>query len=258
MALTQLPSDGEIWITSSVGTAVRRISPCVAQAVGRRARISGVPSDRTVSVVLVHEWGFPHPERDAIVRLANDRGWRVVDDCAHAFRYGLELAGRGSTVAFSFPKLFPVAGGGLLANPTASATTWNRVGTSSLPHFHGSGAGRLLSGLVREVQRRGACQIANWLRLRAFADASGLASVDRLVDGVVPQAFRLAVSAQFAAGRVFADEGIETTPPFYTGWIAVPCHSELDDDYWRAVDRALVAIGQHARTTWPAALRARP
>lgn len=232
LSLAGLPGDREIWITSSVGTTLRRISPCVLRAVGRRARISGEPSERTVGVVLVHEWGFPHPARATILDQAKHRGWRVVDDCAHALRYGLDLARGGSTVAFSLPKLFPVTGTGLLANPT----------------WLSGEAGELISvsprgPLFREVQRRSARHVANWMRLGAIADAHGFASIDRLTEGIVPQVFRLAIAAQFSARSAFGRVGIETTPPFYTGWIALPCHSTLEASYWRAVERGFDQIG---------------
>lgn len=228
LALDGVASDGEAWITSSVGTPPRRLSPCVAQAVGRRAGISDSPSDRTVAVVIVHEWGIPHSDRANLVGLANQRRWRVVDDCAHAFQYGLGLAVQGATVAFSLPKLFPKTGGGLLANPGSVLRDIRRP----LP-------APAITRLLVEAVRRGERHRANWTRLYRIAIERGLSSLDSPMGETVPQVFRLAIRSQFSAQAVFSDEGIETTPPYYTGWLALPCHSELGDAYWLAIGRAL-------------------
>lgn len=222
-ALEGLPTDGEVWISSSVGTSLRRLSPCIAEAVNRRARSADRPGERTVAAVLVHEWGFPHRDRDRVLRLAAERGWRVVDDCAHAFAYGLELASEGATVAFSLPKLFPVPKGGLLARP----------GPAERPGRDYAVVARLL----QDVPSRSAAHRANWRRLDVLAKAAGLSGVDVLADDIIPQAYRLRVRRQFAAQTLLGDAGVETTPPFYVGWIALPCHADLNEEYWAVMER---------------------
>src|SRR5262249_10818790 len=119
-AFSDLPRDTEVWITTTFDTPPRRITPCVTAAVARVARIATRPGPLTAAVLIVHEWGFPHPRREHIVDRARVRGWRVVDDCAFALPYGIALAGDGASVVLSLPKFFPVRTGGLLLNPTAS------------------------------------------------------------------------------------------------------------------------------------------
>ena len=230
LALDGVRPDGEVWITSSVGTALHRLSPCVAQAVSRRARVADRPSDRTVGVVVVHEWGFPHPERDGIVELARQHRWRVVDDCAHAFQHGLDLAQGGATVAFSLPKFLPVASGGLLANPSPLDTQRS---------FALSPGAReaAIADLLRQIPARCAAHVANWQRLDALASARGWSSIDRLTAGVVPQVYRLRIERQLGAQSAAAELGVETTPPFYTGWLALPCHADLPTPYWERIER---------------------
>lgn len=222
-ALEGLPSDGEVWISSSVETSLRRLSPCVAEAVARQARFADRPGARTVAVVFVHEWGIPHRDRSAILRLAAERDWRVVDDCAHAFSYGLELAAAGGTVAFSLPKFFPIPRGGILARPRTQGCSGNECTSAA--------------NLVRLVPSRSSAHLANWRRLDALARAAGFSAVDDLADGIIPQVYRLKVRRQFAAQALFAEAGVETTPPFYAGWLALPCHADLNEAYWVDAER---------------------
>lgn len=220
-ALEGVPSDGEVWISSSVATPLRRLSPCVMEAVSRHARFVDRPTSRTVAVVLVHEWGFPHRERPQILHLASVHGWRVIDDCAHAFAYGLRLAADGATVVFSLPKFFSVRGGGFLACTELPAQPSQAIAP----------AGKLF----RTVLTRSAAHVANWHRIDVLAKAFNLSSVDSLANDVIPQVYRLRVRRQFAAQTILRDLGIETTPPFYAGWLALPCHADLPHAYWTSL-----------------------
>ena len=236
-ALEGVPHDGEVWITSSLDTPLRRIPGCVTWAVGQQAVPSGRPSERTVGVVLVHEWGFPHPQRDLILREARMRGWRAIDDCAHAFILGLILARSGATVVFSLPKFFPIAQGGLLVRPPIREYPSAANNTDTLGQWLPA------SGTAAEIARRQERQVRNWYRLDALARRSGLRSVDQIDQGgIVPAVYRLAAARQFAARRIATQYGIETTPPFYTGWIALPCHADLPPAYFAAAEHVFEAI----------------
>jgi hypothetical protein len=202
-----------------------------------RARPADSPSERAVGVVVVHEWGFPHRDRSHLLEQARSRGWRVVDDCAHAFAYGLELARSGATVAFSLPKFFDRSSGGLLANPPD-------VPNAATPlHWTKSESAReMVAAILRTVPSRAAAHVANWRRLDALASARGLSALDILQDGVIPEVYRLRVKHQLAAQAAFEREGVETAPPFYAGWVALPCHADLPDRYWEAVRRAFESL----------------
>ncbi len=234
-AFAHLPADSEVWITSSFGTPLRRLTPCVAEAVSWSARPAESPSERTRGVLLVHEWGFPHPASKLIEREAQRRNWTLVHDCAHAFNHGVELAKAGATVTFSLPKLFPVPMGGLLASRSMGLSE-SGPGATASGSFHEDWGSRLLE----EAKERSAQQIRNWHRLDRLIGGFGLGGLDRLPPGVVPQVYRVRLAKQFAASQCFASHSIETAPPFYTGWLAIPCHAELPASYWDDV-RAAVA-----------------
>ena len=233
-AFSHLIMGSDVWVTSSVGTPLRRMTPCITQAVGPRARPVDQPSERTRGVLIVHEWGFPHPRLTAITQQARAEGWQVVHDCAHAFIYGLQLAKMGSTVAFSLPKLLPVTNGGLLAN-----------GPGYDSGNVGAGTGRdrdWLTSLTEIGTIRSTGHVTHWQRLDLVVQAAGLGSLDRLGPGIIPQAYRLRVSKQFAASQSFTSQHIESAPPFYVGWLALPCHADLREDYWQAVEVAIRAL----------------
>lgn len=238
LALADLPSTSEVWIMSSVSTPLRRISPCVAEAVARRARIATAPSPRTRAVLLVHEWGVPYADRDNLIAEATARGWRVIDDCAHAFVYGIALAQRGATVACSLPKFFPVQSGGLLLRPLVAESRPEALRDWTTAPAAG------ITALRSSAAERAARHVANWRRLEVLASAQHLSAVDRLRSDVIPEVFRLRVARQFAAQAIAHQLGIETTPPFYVGWIALPCHADLPADYWLAVERLLSEIAR--------------
>lgn len=268
LALNGIRPDSDVWITSSLGTPLRRLSPCVPEAVGRCALPTEAPSGRTAAVVIVHEWGFPHPDRPRILTVARQRGWRVLDDCAHAFAHGLALARAGATVALSLPKFFPVPRGGLLARgPGADGQELAALSQPSSGH-DGDAIADWQSGwsiepptadpepmgnrqldewqvvpMLRLVGERSAAHVTNWQRLRAITQRFGLTAHDDLPSGVIPQVFRLRTSRQFALARRLADAGVETSPPFYVGWLALPCHADLPDSYFATVERALAAHG---------------
>ncbi|MEZ5987990.1 MAG: aminotransferase class I/II-fold pyridoxal phosphate-dependent enzyme [Planctomycetota bacterium] len=84
-----------------------------------RKEIEAVLSDRTGAVLATHLFGMPCPIED-IAALARERGFRLMEDCAHAL--GVRVGGRsvgtfGDVGIFSFAegKNMPCMGGGAIA-----------------------------------------------------------------------------------------------------------------------------------------------
>lgn len=242
LALAALPAASEVWITSSLGTHPRRMSACVSEAVSRAARPVAEPTAQTRGIVVVHEWGIPHPTLGTIRQEAERKGWLVVHDCAHALKHGLDLAQSGAIVAFSLPKFFPIAHGGLLAGPRGCLEDLKQPTT--LPDDRD-----FLRLMLLTVDHRCQQHVENWRRLDAIASHYRLQGEDNVAPDVVPQAYRLRFQRQFAAQQIMETHGIETTPPFYAGWLALPCHSKLPDSYWNEVTMAIERISHLARAT---------
>src|SRR5579859_173548 len=95
------------------------VSPCVSWALGRWSW-GRRPTDRTRAVLLIHEWGIPHAGSTLIAAACRERGWALIEDCAHALGTALwrGAAGRhGDWAVYSLPKFTAVHQGGILRGP---------------------------------------------------------------------------------------------------------------------------------------------
>lgn len=74
---------------------------------------SSVPS----VLVLVHYFGRPDPRYDELTAVGRDRGWALVDDCAHAMLTHLcakRLGENSDAMVYSLHKMLPLDQGGVL------------------------------------------------------------------------------------------------------------------------------------------------
>ncbi len=85
------------------------------------ARIESLEAIEHISrpsvLVLVHYFGRPDPRYDALTALGQDRGWAMVDDCAHAMLTHLcstRLGERSDAMVYSLHKMLPMKRGGVL------------------------------------------------------------------------------------------------------------------------------------------------
>jgi hypothetical protein len=105
----------DVLITSSSGQTY--ISPCVTCIVFNHCRPSRVLTDRTRAIVVIHEYGYPHPQLGELCETARGRRIPLIEDCAHSFDStvdGAPLGSFGDFAVFSLPKVFPVPAGGVL------------------------------------------------------------------------------------------------------------------------------------------------
>jgi dTDP-4-amino-4,6-dideoxygalactose transaminase len=73
---------------------------------------------KTRSVYLIHYFGWPQPETEAIAALCRERGLSLIEDCALALvsdDAGGAVGRHGDAAAFCLYKFFPLIGGGALA-----------------------------------------------------------------------------------------------------------------------------------------------
>ncbi len=108
------PGD-DVLITNSSGQTY--ISPCVTCIVFNHCRPSRVLTDRTRAIVVIHEYGHPHPQLGKLCETARDRGIPLIEDCAYSFDStldGVPLGSFGDFAVFSLSKVLPVSAGGVL------------------------------------------------------------------------------------------------------------------------------------------------
>jgi hypothetical protein len=78
-----------------------------------------VLTQHTRAILVIHEFGYPHPRLHELRALADERGIPLIEDCAHSLdsRFGeAPLGSLGQFAIFSLPKVLPVASGGVLVS----------------------------------------------------------------------------------------------------------------------------------------------
>jgi hypothetical protein len=116
----ELEPDDEVMITNSSGQ--RYISPCVTCVVFNHCQPSRVLTDRTRAIVVIHEYGYPHPELIELCAVAGDRAIPLIEDCVHSLDSTLDgapLGSFGDYAIFSLSKVLPVPAGGILVGSDA-------------------------------------------------------------------------------------------------------------------------------------------
>jgi len=68
-------------------------------------------SNRTEAILVIHEFGFSHPKIKELKEISLKRKTPLIEDCA----WGFTLGDYGDYLIYSFPKVFPMQFGGLLA-----------------------------------------------------------------------------------------------------------------------------------------------
>lgn len=105
----------EVWILTSFDFS--NVSSCVTSTVFNVCKPSRVATKNTRAILIIHEFGIPHPETPKIAETAKQRGIPLIEDCAHTIdsrRDGWQVGTHGDYAIVSFPKMFPAAGGGAL------------------------------------------------------------------------------------------------------------------------------------------------
>lgn len=123
LAALELSPQDEVFITNSSGQLW--VSPCVTSVVFNHAQPSRVLTAATRAILVIHEFGYPHPRIHDLVDEARSRAIPLIEDCAHSLDStldGVPLGSFGDAAVFSLPKVAPVKGGGILASAQARQT----------------------------------------------------------------------------------------------------------------------------------------
>ena len=87
------------------------ISQHVIKPIEANCRWTRDINNKTEAVFVIHEFGFLHPKIKELKEICKKRKIPLIEDCAYAFTQG----DYGDYVIYSFPKMFPMQFGGLLA-----------------------------------------------------------------------------------------------------------------------------------------------
>jgi hypothetical protein len=251
----RLRAEDEVWITTALGARDRQVSPCVTATVARHCRFAFQPGPRTGAVLVVHDYGVPHPQLAGLREWCRHHGRPLIEDAAHAFAStdtdGRRMGAQADFALFSLPKFFAVPRGGLVVG---------------LPGDAAGAADDEVAARFRSVLPRTA-EIAarrrrNWRRLDWLFTGMGLVSALPLTDGSVPSLYVLRTEHQFAAVRRLRAAGIECGPDIHCGQLFLPCHQGVLPDDMSAIAAlavgAPVPTGSTARPRPPVRLRLIP
>jgi hypothetical protein len=107
----------EVLITNA--SAQTYVSSCVTCTVFNHCQPSRVLTDMTRAIVMIHEYGYPHPRLRELQTEARRRGIPLIEDCAHSLDSTLDgkpLGSFGDFAIFSLSKVMPLAAGGVLVS----------------------------------------------------------------------------------------------------------------------------------------------
>src|SRR5262245_36995149 len=94
----------------------------------------------TRALYVIHYWGFPQA-LDSLYQLCVEKGWALIEDCAHALFASAQnrpVGSLGDIAIFSLRKMLPVPGGGALVvnnRNLAPADTADPVSMSAAVYF---------------------------------------------------------------------------------------------------------------------------
>ncbi len=121
------PTD-EVFITSTFGT--RYVSSCITCTIFNHCKPSKTLTSHTKLILIIHEFGVPHPQLDQMRAEANRQGISMLEDCARSAESTLPSGARLGTVGdfaiYSLRKILPLADGGLLFGLDSQAIVWER------------------------------------------------------------------------------------------------------------------------------------
>jgi hypothetical protein len=119
-----LRPEDEVLLANSSGQTY--IVSCVTCSVFNYCKPSRVLTDSTRAMLIIHEYGVPHPRLKELCAIARERRIPVIEDCAHAFDSrvdGRAIGTFGDYAIYSQPKSLPLPRGGILAGDSLDAIT---------------------------------------------------------------------------------------------------------------------------------------
>lgn len=202
------------------------VSSCVTCTVFNFCKPARVLSDRTRAILVIHEFGVPHPNLVALRGLADARAIPLIEDCAHTLDswVGNTLVGTvGDYVICSFPKVFPVPFGGALlgSGPAYLPSTMSRkriaaVYDSVTPHLP-------FLGDYSE------CRRSVFRELTSRFGELGLSPVFEVSNGISPWFFPVPMPKWEECLELAPTMGVECSLWHGSQVVVFPCHQFLEE-----------------------------
>lgn len=220
LADADLKPDDVITIFTSLGT--NYVSSCVTNAIEEYCRWSMNIEKDTKMVLVIHEWGIPHPRIKEICAL----GFPVIEDCAYAFAskndYG-RLGNYGRYAIYSLPKFFEINFGGIVCGLSSSK---DLLLQEHINYIYASIGKQLLN-----IEKINSKRIANWNILKELFLSVGAEPFFELKGGIVPGVFMFRPDSKLNLQDIkvqYNAYGIESTIYYGSNAFYIPCNQSLN------------------------------
>ena len=196
------------------------VSGCVTKTIERHCRWSMKIEPATKAVLVIHEWGIPHPTLENVFEL----GFPVIEDCAYAFasRHANNRVGiKGNYAIYSLSKFFPVNYGGIVCGlKNGRRLISDREEVNLLKSMWISGG----------IDKICSMRIDNWNYLKCLFLTIGVTPHFELSMGLVPGVFMFSVHEGIQPDLVkiaYQEHGVESSVYYGSSSVYIPCHQNL-------------------------------
>ncbi len=220
------PQDEVLIVTTTNGPY---ISGCVTKTIEKNCRWSRTLNSRTRLGLVIHEFGFPCPQKKFLP--LQQHNIPILEDCAYAFgsrTEGADIGCFGQFGLYSFPKYFPVPFGGILVAQEKINLPFKKAyqispGAEKLLH-------NTLHNSLKEIKGWNKKRREYWQLFAKALRAPGLIPYFSLAKGVVPGVYLTRVPQQFPGEQIKEKLnllGIESTQYYNQHGFYFPCHQFL-------------------------------
>jgi len=240
IALEALKLEKEDVVTILTTSGNFYISGCVTSTIEKYCQWSREMVDRTRVLFVNHEFGYPYPD----IRKLKAHKLPIIEDCAGSFfseDRDRSIGEVGDFVVYSFPKMFPLQIGGLLASNARGALEENELMTrEELRHIK-----NVLSSQIGAKEKIIGDRISNYRYLREKFATLGFKERFQLEKGIVPAVFMFSTAGMHVdlpeLKKFFYAHGVQCSVFYGEEAFFIPVHqalSEHDMDYLYEVMRS--------------------
>lgn len=229
------PSD-EVLVTTSTGLG--NVSACVTSTIFNHAKPARVWTPATRAVLVIHEFGIPHPQLPKLATECHSRGIALIEDCAHTLAsVGAmgQVGMAGDYALASLPKVCGLPGGGLVRGLRRTRVT------DSASRSQNMAITQLRAQLRSHLATLGANAERRRMLAREVTDllgSTGARAVHNVEPGVVPWFLPVHVAdPEAVTARARRDFACECGLWHGSDVVVLPLHERLQpEDVHRYVD----------------------
>lgn len=224
----------EVWIVTSFD--LPNVSSCVTCTIFNHCKPSRVLTHDTRAILVIHEFGVPHPRLNELLSTARRNKLPLIEDCAHtadSWQNGACVGTLGDWTILSFPKIIPVRQGGALVGPNippagsgGDPATLNTLRSEISPHLY-------------EISRYSQQRRNIFAELTRRALRYDLSPLFELTPGLSPWFFPVTTASPDKGLEFAASVGVDCARWHGSKVVVLPCHQCLTPEDVGQIDAVL-------------------